>query len=91
MELFCLVSIWKLGPINSILLSVNSGVPKLTFIEIGSDISSTILKVVSFCIFAGSGFKVFNINSCFILSLFNKILIEGINIPLPKFNTNSLK
>ena len=69
----------------------NCGSPKFISNVIGSDISSTTLKLVLIEIFVGSGFNVFNNNSCLTGSLFNKILIHGTKTSLPKFIENSLK
>ena len=61
------------------------------FIKIGSVISSTTLKLDFNCILVGSGFKVFNNNSCFRGPLFNNTLIQGTKTSLPKLIENSLK
>ena len=63
----------------------NWGSPKSTSKIIGSEISSTTLKLVLIEISEGSGFNVFNNNSCFKGSLFNNILILGIKTSLLKF------
>ena len=57
----------------------------------GSVISSTILNLADLVIDIGKGSSVFSTNSCIKESLFNKRLMAGTNIPLPKFNINSLK
>ena len=85
------MSIWKLGPFIGVPSSNNTGSPKLTSIKIGSEISSTTLKLDFNEISKGKGSKVFNNNSCLTGSLFNKILIQGTNTSFPKFIENSLK
>ena len=90
-ELLFLISIWKLGPAKGIESSVSWGSPNCTVMKKGSDISSTILKLSWRETVLGKGSRVFNNNSCFKGDLFNIMLIQGINLPVPKLIENSLK
>ena len=81
----------KLGPVNSILSSISSGLPKSTSVVIELTISSTILKDEFNLILGDKGLSVLSNNSCFKGSLLYKTFIIGISISFPKFKEYSLK